>query len=75
MELMNTRLKFGVLNEGGHEHEYMGLEGLQGAGHCAFGVPSEMTSIRRGVPYAGLQRKQHAFSNETFVGKEKEKVD
>lgn len=67
-ELMNTRLKFGVLNEGGHENEYMGIEGLQGAGHCAFGVPSELTSIRRGVPYAGLQRRRAGVIK-------KEKVD
>jgi hypothetical protein len=56
-ELMHTRLKFGVLNEGGHEHEYQGLEAYQGAGHCAFGVPAELTPIRVGVPYAGLQRR------------------
>lgn len=67
VELMYTRLKFGVLHEGGHEHEYMGLEGLQGVGHCAFGVPSELSPIHRGVPYAGLHRKKRL--------KEKEKVD
>lgn len=55
-ELMHTRLKFGVLNEGGHEHEYQGLEEYQGAAHCAFGVPSELTPITVGVPYAGLQQ-------------------
>ncbi|ORY10789.1 hypothetical protein BCR34DRAFT_485130 [Clohesyomyces aquaticus] len=54
MELMNTRLKFGVLNDG-NEAEYMGSDGLQGPGHCAFGVPAELTPIKRGVPYAGLQ--------------------
>jgi hypothetical protein len=68
MELMNTRLKFGVLNEGGHEQEYMGIENLQGAGHCAFGVPSEITPIRRGLPYAGLQNREVRRSR-------KEKVD
>jgi hypothetical protein len=61
VELMNTRLKFGVLNEGGHEHEYMGLEG-SGAGHCAFGVPSELSPIHRGVPYAGLQRRREGVN-------------
>jgi hypothetical protein len=68
MELMNTQLKFGVLNEGGHEQEYMGIENLQGAGHCAFGVPSEITPIRRGLPYAGLQRRG-------LGGMVKEKID
>ncbi|KAF2656165.1 hypothetical protein K491DRAFT_597386 [Lophiostoma macrostomum CBS 122681] len=56
VELMQTRLKFGVLNEGGHELEYMGIEG-SGVGHCAFGVPSELSPIHRGVRYAGLQRR------------------
>ncbi|CAO2653108.1 Nn.00g025190.m01.CDS01 [Neocucurbitaria sp. VM-36] len=53
MELMHTRLKFGVLAEGS-EVEYMGGDGYQGVGHCAFGVASEVGPIRRGVPYAGL---------------------
>jgi hypothetical protein len=66
VELMHTRLKFGVLNEAGHEFEYMGLEGMQGAGHCSFGVPSELTPIRKGVPYAGLQRRR-----EQIIAKEK----
>jgi hypothetical protein len=60
-ELMHTRLKFGVLNESGHEHEYMGLDGLQGVGHCAFGVPSEVTPIQRGIPYAGLDRRRETI--------------
>jgi hypothetical protein len=56
IELMHTRLKFGVLNE--HtEVEYQGGEGYQSVGHCAFGVASEMGPIRRGIPYAGLQRR------------------
>lgn len=56
LELMHTRLKFGVLNE--HtEVEYMSGEGYQGVGHCAFGVASEVGPIRRGIPYAGLQRR------------------
>lgn len=53
MELMHTRLKFGVLAEGA-EVEYMGGDGYQGVGHCAFGVASEIGPIRKGVPYAGL---------------------
>ncbi|KAF2628246.1 hypothetical protein BU25DRAFT_410341 [Macroventuria anomochaeta] len=53
MELMHTRLKFGVLSEGS-ENESMGTEGFQ---HCAFGVASEVAPIRRGVPYAGLRRR------------------
>jgi hypothetical protein len=54
MELMRTKLQFGVLNDHG-EMEYMGAEGVQGIGHCAFGVPSEVSPIVRGVPYAGLK--------------------
>ncbi|KAF2020431.1 hypothetical protein BU24DRAFT_1062 [Aaosphaeria arxii CBS 175.79] len=70
-ELMHTRLKFGVLSEGGHELEYMGIGDLPGAGHCAFGVPSEVGPIRKGIPYAGLQvRRQDARKR-----KEKEKTD
>ncbi|KAL5115391.1 hypothetical protein ACEQ8H_006691 [Pleosporales sp. CAS-2024a] len=56
MELMRTRLKFGVLN--GHtELEYYGSEGPASVGHCAFGVASEIGPIRRGVPYAGLKKR------------------
>ena len=54
MELMHTRLKFGVLSEGS-ESEFMGTEGFQ---HCAFGVVSEVAPVRRGVPYAGLRRRK-----------------
>jgi hypothetical protein len=63
MELMRTRLKFGVLADG-NENEYMagdgyqGGSGYQGVGHCAFGVASEIGPIRRGVPYAGLRRRK-----------------
>lgn len=57
MELMHTRLKFGVLSEGS-ENEYMGTEGFQ---HCAFGVVSEVAPIRRGVPYAGLRRRKQTL--------------
>ncbi|KAJ4324635.1 hypothetical protein N0V94_001205 [Neodidymelliopsis sp. IMI 364377] len=53
-ELMQTRLKFGVLSEGS-ESEYMGSEEAQ---HCAFGVESEVVPIRKGVPYAGLRRRR-----------------
>lgn len=52
-ELMHTQLKFGVLNEDS-EVEYMGMDGTPAVGHCAFGVASELTTIRKGVPYAGL---------------------
>ncbi|KAF2174976.1 hypothetical protein K469DRAFT_612456 [Zopfia rhizophila CBS 207.26] len=59
-ELMNTRLRFGVLNDDVDEFGTPALAygygdergGLQ---HCAFGVPSEVTEIKRGVPYAGLR--------------------
>jgi hypothetical protein len=54
MELMHTRLKFGVLSEGS-ENEFMGEQGFQ---HCAFGVASEVAPIRRGVPYAGLRKRR-----------------
>ncbi|KAF2449936.1 hypothetical protein P171DRAFT_351854 [Karstenula rhodostoma CBS 690.94] len=66
LELMHTRLQFGVLH--GHTEEYVGVEALPGIGHCAFGVPSELSPIRRGQPYAGLPKRE---------GKElaKEKVD
>lgn len=56
MELMHTRLKFGVINENS-EVEYVGGDGYQGVAHCAFGVASEVGRIRRGVPYAGLRRR------------------
>jgi hypothetical protein len=56
MELMNTRLKFGVLNDL-TDSGYLGGEGLPGVGHCAFGVVSEIGPIRRGAPYAGLKRR------------------
>lgn len=67
MELMQTRLRFGVLNDP-HAEEYIGVEALPGIGHCAFGVPSEVSPIRRGQPYAGLERRNRKFSA-------KEKVD
>ncbi|PSN68309.1 hypothetical protein BS50DRAFT_492588 [Corynespora cassiicola Philippines] len=70
MELMRTRLKFGVLG-GPSEMEYMGVgaEGWQGYGHCAFGVPAEVAPIQKGVPYAGLH-----YKRETIEVK-KEKID
>ena len=68
MELMHTRLKFGVLAEGG-EVEYVGGDGYQGVGHCAFGVESEVGPIRRGVPYAGLKRRDVSrFGGEKEIG-------
>jgi hypothetical protein len=66
MELMYTQLRFGALNEQ-TEVEYLGGEGNQGVGHCAFGVASEIGPVRRGVPYAGLKKR-----NKT---QEVEKVD
>lgn len=56
MELMHTRLKFGVLNDQG-EVAYNGGDGYQNVGHCAFGVASEVGPISRGAPYAGLKRR------------------
>lgn len=65
-ELMHTRLQFGVLN--GHmEAEYRGGDGYQSVAHCAFGVPSEVGPIIRGMPYAGLTRRS--------VRKERSKVE
>jgi hypothetical protein len=56
IELMHTRLKFGVLNE--HiDVEYVGGDGMQGVNHCAFGVASEIGPIRRGIPYAGMRKR------------------
>jgi hypothetical protein len=56
VELMHTRLKFGVLND--HVGvEYMGGDSYQNVGHCAFGVASEIGPIRRGIPYAGLRKR------------------
>jgi hypothetical protein len=54
MELMHTRLKFGVLSDG-NESEYTGFEGFQ---HCSFGVASEVAPIRKGAQYAGLTRRR-----------------
>ena len=70
-ELMHTKLKFGVLNENESEVEYMGMDGHAPIGHCAFGVPSELTTIRFGVPYAGLDRRR----DNPMLLKEKEKTD
>ncbi|OAL53073.1 hypothetical protein IQ07DRAFT_609594 [Pyrenochaeta sp. DS3sAY3a] len=61
LELMHTRLKFGVLADHS-ESEYMGGDGFSNVGHCAFGVASEVGPIKRGVPYAGLtQRRKTAL--------------
>lgn len=66
MELMHTRLKFGVLSEG-TESEWLGSDGFQ---HCAFGVVSEVAPIRRGVPYAGIRRR--AAGVKAVEGKEED---
>ena len=74
-ELMRTRLRFGVLNEpdnGATDYNgQAGLEEWRGAGHCAFGVPAEVGSIRKGVPYAGLQPRRES----KMMVMEKEKTD
>ncbi|KAF2125937.1 hypothetical protein P153DRAFT_369928 [Dothidotthia symphoricarpi CBS 119687] len=57
VELMHTKLKFGVLGEG-TEMDYLGMDSVQSVGHCAFGVASEVVPIKKGVPYAGLQRRR-----------------
>lgn len=56
-ELMYTRLKFGVLTGAGGE--YTGDDGSHGFEHCAFGVPSEIKPIVKGVPYAGLRKRNY----------------
>ncbi|KAF2634717.1 hypothetical protein P280DRAFT_494139 [Massarina eburnea CBS 473.64] len=62
LELMNTKLQFGVLNEYS-DIEVLGINGLSEVGHCAFGVASELSPIIKGVPYAGLNRKARPRSN------------
>jgi hypothetical protein len=63
MELMHTRLKFGVLADGSDPeitHDgYQGPGNYQGLAHCAFGVVSEVGPIKKGVPYAGLKRRKN----------------
>jgi hypothetical protein len=75
-ELMSTQLQFGVLNEYS-EIEVLGMNGLSEVGHCAFGVPSELSPIVKGVPYAGLKprvRPRSASESQAVIA-EKEKVD
>jgi hypothetical protein len=63
MELMHTRLKFGVLADGSDPEftrdPYQGQGSYLGLAHCAFGVVSEVGPITRGVPYAGLKRRRN----------------
>ncbi|KAF1834421.1 hypothetical protein BDW02DRAFT_588936 [Decorospora gaudefroyi] len=64
MELMHTKLKFGVLADGSdpeymHNDGFNGGGGYQGVGHCAFGVASEVGPITKGIPYAGLKRRKN----------------
>ena len=68
MELMHTRLKFGVLSDGS-ESEYVGFEGFQ---HCAFGVASEVAPIRKGAQYAGLTRRRRVGKVLEAVEEERE---
>jgi hypothetical protein len=62
MELMRTRLQFGVLAESEEDYPrddgYQGSGGSQGIGHCTFGVASEVAPIVRGAPYAGLKQRK-----------------
>jgi hypothetical protein len=70
MELMRTRLQFGVLagNEDGYLEDdgYQGNHGSQGVGHCAFGVASEVAPIVRGAPYAGLKHRRSGENAKTL---------
>ncbi|KAH6876065.1 hypothetical protein BKA58DRAFT_311834 [Alternaria rosae] len=64
LELMHTRLKFGVLAnsddpEYTREHGYQGIGDFQSVNHCAFGVASEIAPIVRGAPYAGLTKRRN----------------
>ncbi|CAI6333529.1 unnamed protein product [Periconia digitata] len=56
-ELLRTKLQFGVLNEP-TDFEVVGLDGFTEVGHCSFGVPSELSPIIKGAPYAGLTRRR-----------------
>ncbi|PVH98286.1 hypothetical protein DM02DRAFT_596287 [Periconia macrospinosa] len=58
-ELLSTKLKFGVLNES-NDIDSLGADGISEIGHCSFGVPSELSPIIRGTPYAGLRRRSSA---------------
>jgi hypothetical protein len=63
LELMHTRLKFGVLANGSdpeylRDDGYQGHGGFQNADHCAFGVASEIAPIVKGAPYAGLKKRR-----------------
>jgi hypothetical protein len=63
IELMHTRLQFGVLADGSDPEitrdGYQGPGTYQGLAHCAFGVASEVGPITKGVPYAGLKRRKN----------------
>ncbi|KAI4696029.1 uncharacterized protein J4E88_000200 [Alternaria novae-zelandiae] len=64
LELMHTRLKFGVLANSNdpeymREHGYQGIGDFQSVNHCAFGVASEIAPIVRGAPYAGLTKRRN----------------
>lgn len=54
LELMHTRLKFGVLNDGSQDTGYAASDRSQMVEHCTFGVPSEIGPIRHGMTYAGF---------------------
>lgn len=53
VELMRTRLRFGVLDEG----EAWEAGDAEDVRHCAFGVAAEVGPVRRGARYAGLRRR------------------
>ncbi|KAF8422002.1 hypothetical protein EV426DRAFT_535817 [Tirmania nivea] len=55
-ELEETKLRFGVLREGGASNVTgLGFGGMEGKpGHCAFGTIHETTEIVKGGLYAGL---------------------
>jgi hypothetical protein len=58
VELMRTRVQFGVLGE----------RGKGGVGHCAFGVASEVGGIRKGMVYAGLKRRSGGEEGGRLLG-------
>ncbi|KAL6166341.1 hypothetical protein ACJQWK_07697 [Exserohilum turcicum] len=68
MELMHTKLQFGVLADGSdpeHTRDHYQGHGFQNVAHCAFGVASEIGPIVRGAHYAGLRRRETRHSDES----------
>ncbi|OAL43797.1 hypothetical protein IQ07DRAFT_523413 [Pyrenochaeta sp. DS3sAY3a] len=55
-DLMNKKLQFGsVREEVNLQANQDGSSGYESVGHCAFGDPTEVSPIRRGILYRGLK--------------------